>query len=109
MVEPLQNDFVQAPLQVRWKSKFPRAERFAVLLDRSPLARGKSVDSLEVQERGNLWITESEELLIAFVPQRRTKVASRRDRHRIIVVPLDAKGRRRGDDLASVELTVVSQ
>ena len=106
-VEPIEEDFAQAPLLVRWEGKPDRTVKWAVFLDRAPIRPGASVDDLEVQERTNIWITDAPEYTVEFVPPRQTAVASRRDRHRLTVIPLDAKGKRVGEHAASVELTVI--
>lgn len=105
--EPLENDFASAPLIVRWEGKPKDTVKWALFLDRVPIQPGTSIDDLEVQERQNLWVTEDQEFTIDFVPPRSTSVASRRDRHRLVVIPLDASGERIGEHAASVDLTVV--
>ena len=106
-VEPLEGDFASAPLLVRWKGTPRKVAKWAVFLDRAPIKPGTSIEDLEVQERQNLWITKEQELTIDFVPPRSTSVESRRDRHLLVVIPLDADGERIGEHAASVELTVI--
>ena len=105
--EPAEGDFASAPLLVRWEGNPKGAAQWALFLDRAPIKPGASIDDLEVQERQNLWITAEREYTIAFVPPRASSVASRRDLHRLVVIPLDAEGGRIGELAASVELTVV--
>ncbi len=105
--EPLEGDFASAPLLVRWEGKPKDTTQWALFLDRAPIKPGTSIDDLEVQERQNLWITKDQNLTIDFVPPRSTSVASRRDRHLLVVIPLDADGERIGEHTASVELTVI--
>ncbi len=105
--EPVEGDFAASPLLVRWEDTSKDAKKWAVFLDRAPIRPGASVEDLEVQERENLWVTTEQELTIDFVPPRRTSVASRRDQHRLVVVPLDADGERLGEHAASVALTVI--
>lgn len=106
-VEPLEGDFASAPLLVRWEGRPEKTAQWALFLDRAPIKPGTSIKDLEVQERQNLWITEEQELTIDFVPQRSTSVDARRDRHLLVVIPLDADGQRIGEQAATVELTVV--
>ena len=108
-VEPVEEDFAQAPLLVRWEGKPARTAKWAVFLDRAPIRPGASVSDLEVQERNNMWVTDVPEYTVAFVPPRQSAVVSRRDRHRLTVIPLDAKGKRVGEHAASVELTVIQE
>ncbi len=107
IVEPLEGDFASAPLVVRWEGRPAKAAQWALFLDRAPIKPGTSIEDLEVQERQSLWITEEQEFTIDFVPPRSTSVDSRRDRHVLVVIPLDADGDRIGEHAASVELTVV--
>lgn len=108
-VEPVEEDFAQAPLLVRWVGKPAKTAKWAVFLDRAPIGPGSSVEDLEVQERTNMWVTDVPEHTVEFVPPRQSAVASRRDRHRLTVIPLDAEGKRLGEHSASVELTVIPE
>jgi hypothetical protein len=105
--EPVEGDFAAAPLLVKWTGRPAKTVSWALFLDRAPLRPGQSIDDLEVQERQNLFLTDKQELTLDLVPPRAVAVPSRRDRHRLIVIPLDAKGQRVGEEAASVELTVV--
>lgn len=105
--EPAEGDFASSPLLVRWEGSPKDATQWALFLDRAPIQPGASIDDLEVQERQNLWVTTDQELTIEFVPPRSSSVASRRDLHRLVVIPLDANGERIGEHAASVELTVI--
>ena len=106
-VEPVEEDYAQAPLLVRWEGKPANTAKWAVFLDRAPIGPGASVDDLEVQDRTNIWVTDVPEYTVEFVPPRQSAVASRRNRHRLTVIPLDAAGKRLGEHGASVELTVI--
>ena len=106
-VEPVEGDFASAPLLVRWVGRPKKTAQWALFLDRAPIKPGTSIEALEVQERQNLWITEEQEFTIDFVPPRSTSVDARRDRHLLVVIPLDADGERIGEHAASVELTVI--
>lgn len=107
IITPVENDFAEAPLTVTWVGTPDGTKRWAVFLDRAPIRPGKSVDDLENDERGNLWITDDSSLLIDAIAPRSTSVASRKGRHRIAVVALDGNGKRIGEHVSSVELTVI--
>ena len=105
--EPVEGDFAAAPLLVKWTGRPPATKSWALFVDRAPIRPGQSIDDLEVQERQNLYVSDVAELTLDVIVSRTTAVKSRRDRHRLIVVPLDSHGRRVGEAAASVELTVV--
>ncbi len=105
--EPVEGDFASAPLLVKWTGRPAKTTSWALFVDRAPIRPGQSIDDLEVQERQNLFLSDGQELVLDLVTPRRVAVVSRRDHHRLVVVPLDAKGRRVGEEAASVELTVV--
>jgi hypothetical protein len=107
ITEPIEGDFVEAPLTIHWVSPNTSVKRFAVFVDRPPLAPGKSVDKLEVQEREGVFLTSETEFLLEFVAPRDTSVEARRDLHQITVVALTADGKRIDDSSTSVKLTVV--
>jgi hypothetical protein len=106
-IEPVEGDFASSPLLVKWTGGPTKTRSWALFVDRAPIRPGTSIDDLEVQERENLFLSDGQELTLDLVPPRAVAVASRRDRHRLVLVPLDAKGRRVGEEAASVELTVV--
>jgi hypothetical protein len=107
IIEPIDGDFAEAPLTIRWVSPNSSVKRFAVFVDRPPLAPGKSVDKLEVQERDGVFPTTETEFLLEFVAPRDTSVVARRDLHQITVVALTSDGKRLDDSSSSVKLTVV--
>lgn len=106
-IEPLQGDFVQTPLQLRWENGGLPAQRYAVFLDRAPIAPKQSIQDLETSERSNIFETTATELLLEFVSPRSTSVLGRRNVHRIVVIAIDKNGRRMSDESAAIDFTVV--
>jgi hypothetical protein len=106
-VEPFQDDFVQAPVQLRWTDEGSGAARYVLFVDRAPIAPKQSIEDLDPSDRGNIYESTTPELLLEFVPPRSTSVASRRDRHRLVLIAVDDDGIRLGDESASLDLTVV--
>jgi hypothetical protein len=107
IIEPIEGDFAEAPLTIRWESPDTAVKRFAVFVDRPPLAPGQSVDTLEVQEREGVFPTTETEFVLEFVAPRDTSVEARRDLHQITVVGLASDGKRIDDSSTSIKLTVV--
>jgi hypothetical protein len=109
IVELGEGDYVEAPFDVVWETDLTDVASWAVFLDRPPIEPNASIEDLETQERENLFLTTEQILPIEFVTPKRTSVADRKDRHRIIVVALNDKQERIGDHAGSVELTVLPQ
>ncbi len=107
ITEPVEGDFAEAPLTIRWESQDKGTKRFAVFVDRPPVPVGKSVDTLKIQDRDGMYLTTEQEFFLEFVAQRSTSVVARRDVHQVTVVALTSDGKRKDDSSSSVKLTVV--
>lgn len=109
IVEPVQDDFAQSPLQVRWTADGlgRNVVSYGVFIDRSPVAPGKSVSDLRGDDRVNMYITPKTQLVIEQIGSRSGVPRSQADVHEITVVALDGGGARVGETNDWVRLTIV--
>lgn len=109
IIEPAQDDFAQAPLQLRWKAEGlgGAVVSYGVFVDRSPIAPGKSVNELRGDDRVNMYVTGKTQLVIEQIGSRTGVTKSQEDLHEITVIALDAAGARVGETNDWVRVTVV--
>jgi hypothetical protein len=109
LVEPLQGDYVQLPVQVSWSAdELPLAKEFVVFVDKAPIGRGVNIDSLEGDELINVYRTTKTAFVVEQITSKVNVTPDRADRHEITVIALDAKGNRLGESSDWAQFTVVN-
>lgn len=108
---PAENELVSEPLIVEWTMdpKPANLGGFAVFLDRFPMPPGKSIETFKLDNRINIFTTDSPDAMTVQIDalEGRNGVAKAiRDRHELTVVPLDRAGRRIGEHAKRVEFDV---
>jgi hypothetical protein len=108
---PAENELVSEPLIVEWTMDPKPADLggFAVFLDRFPMPPGKSIESFKLDNRLNIFTTDSPDGMTVQIDalEGRSGVAKAlRDRHELTVVPLDRLGKRIGEHAKRVEFDV---
>ena len=122
---PREGSRVTLPLTVTWDVRNPalRGTELAVFVDRAPIAPGEEVTSVANSDRPcratpgcpdetylsrrHIFTTTSTSLLVTgLIDNRPSGRPSARDRHRIVIVILDASRRRAGEAAFSVDFTV---
>jgi hypothetical protein len=105
---PADGELVSEPVLVEWTMR-PRpasVKSFLVLVDRPPQPPGTSVEHFKVDDRSNLYPADGLSVEIPAFEAETTGPENRRNRHRIVVVPLDADGRRIGENSEHIEVDV---
>jgi hypothetical protein len=120
IVTPRDNAEMSLPLHVSWKAR-DFDGYFGVFFDRSPMKPGQSLDALVpksdpcrtrascpdaawLAER-HIYVTQGTDLQVPQLPDRRENNRSK-DRHEIVIVLLDAKGRRVGESVFTDEFII---
>ena len=105
---PGDGELVSEPVLVQWTMKPQPAQvrGFLVLVDRAPQPPGTTVEHFKVDNRSNLYKTDTLSVEIPAFEAGTTGPKNRRNRHRIVVVPLDAAGRRVGENSEHIEVDV---
>lgn len=122
---PLDRQHLTLPVRLAWSAPSAlRAASFAVLVDRSPQPPGRTISFFVEDDevckgqrlqacltpaylttRG-IFVTGARELVLEALAERDTVWASSRGQHDVVVVPLDAQGRRIGESWSSVRVLV---
>ena len=105
---PLDGELVSEPLLVEWKMS-PRPDSvkgFLVFVDRAPQPPGKTIEHFKPENRSNVYRASGTSIEIAALERATTGPNSRRDQHRILIVPVDAGGRRIGENSVHIEVDV---
>jgi hypothetical protein len=124
---------VRLPLTLRWSAKDFRVVgadgsagsdrgRFAVFVDRPPMAAGKTVASVfdddddcqetpgcpdaSYLERNGVFVTDRQELVLEELPELRRRDGAP-DRHQVTVVLVNGRDRRIGESAAVVDFTIL--
>lgn len=109
LVEPLQGDYVQLPVQVSWSAdELALAKEFVVFVDKAPIGRGVNIDSLEGDELINVYRTTKTAFVVEQITSKVNVTPDRADRHEITVIALDGKGDRLGESSDWAQFTVVN-
>lgn len=105
---PGDGELVSEPVLVEWKmSPRPANVRgFLVLVDRAPQPPGSTIEHFKVDNRSNLYQTATLSVEIPALEASTTGPKNRRNRHRIVVIALDAAGRRIGENSEHIEVDV---
>lgn len=108
IVTPADRELVGTPLRVQWQVRpRPAAVRaFAVFVDRAPQPPGTTIEHFKEDNRVGIFVTKATSLAIPAFERRQGVAKALRDRHRVVVVPLDARGRRIGENVDTVEFDV---
>jgi hypothetical protein len=111
MLAPQSSSTVHEPLTIRWRAQdfsAPHDGRFAVFVDRSPMAPGDGLGDFAPQDRQGIYILDRTSLHIeALSPQVGVDPAEQ-NHHAVTVVLLDRQGNRIGEYAAFTEFTVVA-
>ncbi len=105
---PGDGELVSEPVLVEW-TMTPRPANvrgFLVLVDRAPQPPGTTIEHFKVDNRSNLYRTDLLSVEIPAFESATTGPKNRRNRHRIVVVPLDGDGRRVGENSEHIEVDV---
>jgi hypothetical protein len=105
---PADGELVSEPVLVEW-TMTPRpasVKRFLVLVDRPPQPPGTSIEHFKVDDRSNLYPTDTLSVEIPAFEAATSGPKKLRNRHRIVVIPLDASGRRIGENSEHIEVDV---
>ena len=105
---PLDGELVSEPLLVEWSMK-PRpssVKGYLVFVDRAPQPPGKTIEHFKIDNRSNIYDATESSVEIPALEQKTDGPSSRRNQHRIVVIPLDGQGRRIGENSAHVEIDV---
>ena len=108
IVSPLDGELVGEPVLVEWQMK-PRpasVKKFLVFVDRAPQPPGQSVEHFKPDDRSNIYESSTNSVEIAAFESAATGPKNRRNRHRVLIIPLDALGRRIGEASDHVEIDV---
>ncbi len=108
IVAPLDGELVGEPLLVEWEVT-PRPANvagFVVFVDRAPQPAGKSIEHFKADNRSNIYETNTTSVEIPAFETATTGPQNRRNRHRILIVPVDAEGRRIGEGSEHIEIDV---
>ena len=108
IVAPLDGELVGEPVLVEWRMQ-PRpatVKGFLVFIDRAPQPPGKTVEHFRSDNRSNIYSSATQSVGIAAFETATTGPKNRRNRHRILVVPVDAQGRRIGESSTHTEIDV---
>lgn len=108
IVAPLDGELVGEPLLVEWKMT-PRPSSvagFLVFVDRAPQPPGKTIGHFTSDNRSNIYETLTESFEVPAFESSATGPKNRRNRHRILIVPVDAAGRRIGESSTHTEIDV---
>jgi hypothetical protein len=109
LAEPLQGDYVELPVQMRWSAEaLSAAKEFVVFVDKAPIGRGVNIDSLEGDELINVYRTTKTELVVEQITSKVNVTPDRADRHEVTVIALDSKGVRLGESSDWAQFTVVN-
>jgi hypothetical protein len=109
LLEPLQGDYVQLPVQVSWSAdELTMAKEFVVFVDKPPIGRGVNIDSLEGDELINVYRTTKTAFVVEQITSKVNVTPDRADRHEITVIALDGKGDRLGESSDWAQFTVVN-
>ena len=108
IVSPLDGELVGEPVLVEWRMK-PRpasVKGFLVFVDRAPQPPGTSVEHFKPDDRSNIYGSSTNSVEIAAFESAATGPKNRRNRHRVLIIPLDDLGRRIGEASDHVEIDV---
>ena len=105
---PLNSELVSEPLVVTWQLA-PRpseVKSFLIFVDRAPQPPGQTIDHFKVDNRSNIYASSGTSVEIPAFEAASTGPKNRRNRHRILIISLDADGQRIGEGSAHVEIDV---
>lgn len=105
---PLQSELVSEPVVVTWRiaPRPAKVKSFLVFVDRAPQPPGKTIDHFKVDNRSNIYASSGNSVEIRAFESASTGPKNRRNRHRILVISLNAAGQRIGESSAHVEIDV---
>ena len=102
---PSSNAQVALPLLVRWHVKNIPASSYAVYIDATPMGPGQGIDD-RAQDKSQLILTTAGQVILDKLPTKPGVDAAERNQHEIVVVALDASGRRIGEEAAYIDVQV---
>ena len=102
---PTSNAQVALPLLVRWRVANLAPAQYAVYIDATPMGPGQGVDD-RAQDKSQLVLTAAGQVILDKLPTKPGVDAAERNQHEIVVVALDASGRRIGEEAAYVDVQV---
>ncbi len=108
IVSPLDGELVGEPVLVEWRME-PRptsVKGFLVFIDRAPQPPGKTIEHFKPDNRSNIYESTTESVEIAAFESAVSGPKNRRNRHRVLIVALDDRGRRIGEASDHVEIDV---
>lgn len=108
IVSPLDGELVGEPVLVEWRmDPRPASVRgFLIFVDRAPQPPGKSIEHFKPDDRSNIYESSTESVEIAAFESASSGPKNRRNRHRVLIVALDDRGRRIGEASDHVEIDV---
>ncbi|HZS15692.1 MAG TPA: hypothetical protein VFC09_13940 [Candidatus Dormibacteraeota bacterium] len=101
---------VAQPLTVSWRAQdfsAPRDGRFAVFVDRDPIAPGSSIDDLAPQDRAGVYVVSTTSLQLKLLIPLAGVDPAEQNHHDVTVVMLDRQGNRIGEYAGFTEFDVV--
>lgn len=108
IVSPLDGELVGEPVLVEWRME-PRpasVKGFLIFVDRAPQPPGKSIEHFRPDDRSNIYESSTESVEIAAFESASSGPKNRRNRHRVLIIALDDRGRRIGEASDHVEIDV---
>lgn len=108
IVSPLDGELVGEPVLVEWRMD-PRPEsvkEFLIFVDRAPQPPGKSIEHFRPDDRSSIYGSSTESVEIAAFESASSGPKNRRNRHRVLIIALDDRGRRIGEASDHVEIDV---
>ena len=108
IVSPLDGELVGEPVLVEWRME-PRpasVKGFLIFVDRAPQPPGKSIEHFRPDDRSNIYESSTESVEIAAFESASSGPKNRRNRHRVLIIALDDRGRRIGEARDHVEIDV---
>lgn len=100
---------VRQPLTIRWRAQdfsAPRDGRFAVFVDRDPMAPGSSIGDYAPQDRGGIYLVDGTSLRLNLLTPLTGVDPAEQNHHDVTVVMLDRNGDRIGEYAGFTEFTV---